>query len=218
MLYSIGVVGAWLVCHALYRFCVIGRENLPQNEPGRPGNVIVCNHRSMMDVIFLAVARFRWPKAIVMSKAELFAINPVFSALFRSLGGFPISRGKGDLETVDKVVEAVKSGRDLIIFPEGTRSKTGEMGPLKSGAFLIAARAGAQVVPCRVLYQSGKPRLFAKVRMVIGKPLSAEQLGLAGEPEGVPSTAALRQARRLCAACMEELRAAYAHTVERTGK
>lgn len=115
---------------------------------------------------------------------------------------------------MDKVVEAVKSGRDLLIFPEGTRSKTGEMGVLKSGAFLIAARAGAQVIPCRVLYQTGKPKFFHKVRMVIGKPLSQEDLGLAGDWENVPPPSALRQAKNSCAKRMEELRAEYIHTVE----
>ena len=218
MMYSFCMVGAWLIWHALYRFRVVGRRNLPKREPGVPGSVIICNHLSLQDVIFLVLARFRWPKAVVMAKAELFAIHPVLSALFRSWGAVPVSRGKGDMETVDKVVEAVKNGQDLLIFPEGTRSKTGEMGPLKSGAFLIAARAGAQVVPCRVLYQSGMPRLFGKVRMVIGTPLSMKELGLAGEWEGAPPASALRQARNLCAQRMEELRAAHAHTVERTEK
>lgn len=218
MMYSICMVGAWIIWHVLYRFRVIDRKNLPKNEPGRPGSVIICNHLSLMDVIFLELARFRWPKAVVMAKAELFAIHPVLSALFRSWGALPVSRGKGDIETVDKVVEAVKNGQDLLIFPEGTRSKTGEMGPLKSGAFLIAARAGAQVVPCRVLYQSGMPRVFGKVRMVIGEPISPEELGLTGEWEGAPPASALRRARTLCAQRMEELRAAHIHTVESTGK
>lgn len=214
MIYSIAIVGAWLIWHVLYRFRVIGRSNLPKPQKGKPGSVVICNHLSAMDVVFLELARFRWPKAVIMAKVELFEIHPVISALFRSWGAVPVSRGKGDIETVDKVVEAVKSGRDLLIFPEGTRSKTGEMGVLKSGAFLIAARAGAQVIPCRVLYQTGKPKFFHKVRMVIGKPLSQEDLGLAGDWENVPPPSALRQAKNSCAKRMEELRAEYIHTVE----
>jgi 1-acyl-sn-glycerol-3-phosphate acyltransferase len=92
------------------------------------------------------------------------------------------------------------------------------MGPLKSGAFLIAARAGAQVVPCRVLYQSGMPRLFGKVRVIIGTPLSVKELGLAGDWEGAPPAGALRQARNLCAQRMEELRAAHIRTVKQVEK
>lgn len=214
MIYTICVVGAWLIWHVLYRFRVIGRKNLPEKKEGAPGSVMICNHLSAMDIVFLEIACLRWPRPVVMAKAELFEIHPILSALFRSWGAVPISRGKGDIETVDKVVEAVKNGRDLLIFPEGTRSKTGEMGMLKSGAFLIAARAGAQVVPCRVLYQTGKPKLFRKVRMVIGEPLTRKDLGLDGDWETVPPPSALRQAKNRCARRMEELREQYAHTVE----
>ncbi len=215
MLYSVCVVLVWVVGHLIYRFRVIGRSNLPKAEKGKPGSVIVCNHISAMDIVFLVLARFRWPKAAIMGKAELFEIHPALSWVFRRWGAVPVSRGKGDVAVVEKLVEAVKNGQDLLIFPEGTRSKTGEMGVLKTGAFLIAARAGASVVPCRVLYQTGRPKLFGKVRIVIGEPLAPEELGLAEVESAMPLPSALRRAKNRVAQEMEDLRAAYAHTVEK---
>ena len=65
-----------------------------------------------------------------------------------------------------------------MIFPEGTRTKTGKLGVLKSGAFVIAGAAGADMVPCRIIYGSkdGKMHLFCKIRIVFGEPIPAAEL------------------------------------------
>ena len=212
-MYTFCAIGAWIIWHLVFRFRVVG-SGFSRVPKGAPGRVIICNHISMMDVIFLAVSSFRWPKPVVMGKEELFQIHPLLSALFRSWGGVPVSRGKGDSDALQQIVAQVKAGRDLIIFPEGTRTKTGELGMLKSGAFFIAALAGADVIPCRILYRGGKPRLFSKVRLAVGEPLTLCELGLDGEWEGVPQPSVLRRARTRAAQALEDLYAAYRHTVE----
>ena len=70
------------------------------------------------------------------------------------MGAVPIDRGKGDMGTVNKVTDECKNGTPILIFPEGTRSKTGELLTLKSGAFLIAGNADADMVPCRIIYDT----------------------------------------------------------------
>lgn len=208
-MYSICLVGAWLIWHVFYRLRVVGRKNLP-----RGGYVMVCNHTAALDSVFLVLARFAWPKPVIMAKEELFHITPLLSWFFRQAGAVPVERGKGDAEALQQVVDRVRKGHDLLVFPEGTRSRTGEMGRLKSGAFVVAAAAGVPVVPCRVLYQDGRPRFFHKVRMVIGQPLSLQELGLDGDWERMPPPSALRNAKARCLQEMEALRAQHCAAVQ----
>ena len=70
----------------------------------------------------------------------------------------------------------------MLIFPEGTREKEGKLLPPKSGLFVIAAGAGVDVVPCRILYDTpdGKMHLFCKVRVIYGEPMPAAQFAMEG--------------------------------------
>ena len=88
--------------------------------------------------MFVVLARFWGKKMLVMAKEELMHVNPFFTWFFRQVGVFGVTRGRGDTTAVDDAIEKVRAGQGLLIFPEGTRSKTGEPGKLKSGAFVIA--------------------------------------------------------------------------------
>ena len=94
------------------------------------------------------------------------------------MGAVSIDRGKGDTVTLERLTEESKNGTGVLIFPEGTRTKTGKLGVLKSGAFVIAGAAGADMVPCRIIYGSkdGKMHLFCKIRIVFGEPIPAAEL------------------------------------------
>ncbi len=207
-MYAICLVGAWLIWHLMYRFRVVGRENLPS----KGGFVMLCNHRSAADIIFLMLARFRFQKPLIFAKAELFQITPPLTWFFKYLGAVPISRGKGDTAVIDATVQKVRDGRDLLVFPEGTRTKTGHLGQLKSGAFVVAARAGADIVPCRIIYEAGRPRLFSRVTLAIGKPLAQQELGLSDADALSP--AALRGAKSIT---VQRLKQLYAENAVSTG-
>ncbi len=207
-MYAFCLVGAWVIWHLLYRFRVVGRENLPE----KGGFVMLCNHRSAADIIFLMLARFRFRKPLIFAKAELFQIAPPLTWFFKYLGAVPISRGKGDTTVIGETVQKVRAGRDLLVFPEGTRTKTGHLGQLKSGAFVVAARAGADIVPCRIIYEAGKPRLFSRVTLAIGRPLTQQELGLADCE--TPAPAALRAAKRIT---VQQLKQLYAENAVSTG-
>ena len=145
---------------------------------GRPF-VVVANHLSMLDPIFIAMAYGYGPKFSIMGKAELFR-NPVLAWFFRQLGGFPVERGTGDTAALDKAIEDVKNGQGMIIFPEGTRGTGDELLRLKSGAFMVAAATGADIIPVRVIYPTStrKLKLFGKVIVKVGQPLLAEDLNM----------------------------------------
>ena len=71
-------------------------------------------------------------------------------------------------------------GRGLLVFPEGTRSKDGQLGTVKSGAFVVASAAGVDMVPCRILYDTpdGKMHVFCRARVCFGKPIPAAELAM----------------------------------------
>ena len=94
------------------------------------------------------------------------------------MGAVAIERGKGDTTTVEKLTNECKNGTGIMIFPEGTRTKTGKLGMIKSGAFVIAAAAGADMLPVRIIYgtKDGRLHLFCKVRIVFGEAIPAADL------------------------------------------
>lgn len=197
MLYPIIIFLAWVVWHIAFRIKVIGRENLIKDR----GFVLAPNHISAIDPVFVAVARFTGPRMIILGKEELFGKNWFFDWFFRQVNVRPVQRGKGDTTVVDEAIREVKNGRGLLIFPEGTRSKDGKLGRLKSGAFVVAAQAGVDMIPCRVIYKGGKMKLFGRCTVVFGEPIPAAQLDL-GEPR---SAARLRECKALLTERLEQL-------------
>ena len=189
MFYCIIVTVAWLVWHIGFRIRVIGRENLPKEG----GFVLAPNHISAIDPVFVVIARFWGKRLLIMAKEEILQVNPVFTWMFRHVGVVGIERGRGDVNVVDELIGDVKKGQGLLIFPEGTRSKTGQVGKVKSGAFVIASAAGVPMVPCRIIYEPGRMKVFCRVRVCFGTPIPAEELYL-GETK---SASALRRNKAL---------------------
>ena len=176
LLYWILLIPAWLLFHIFWRVEVVGRENLKAVQDGR-AYVVAPNHISNLDPIFILLAIFSWKRLRVLAKEELFK-NPIAGWFLRCMGAVSIERGKGDTTIVEKLTNECKNGTGILIFPEGTRTKTGKLGMIKSGAFVIAAAAGADMLPVRIIYDtpSGHARLFCKVRIVFGEAIPAEDL------------------------------------------
>ena len=189
MFYCFIVTAAWLVWHIGFRIRVIGRENLPKEG----GFVLAPNHISAIDPVFVVIARFWGTRLLIMAKEEILQVNPVFTWMFRHVGVVGIERGRGDVNVVDELIGNVQKGQGLLIFPEGTRSKTGQVGKVKSGAFVIASAAGVPMVPCRIIYEPGRMKVFCRVRVCFGTPIPAEELYL-GETK---SASALRRNKAL---------------------
>lgn len=176
LLYWILLPIVWVLAHILWRFEVIGRDHLKSVQDGRP-YVIAANHIANLDPVFILIEVFSWRRLYIPAKEELFK-NPLAGWFLHCMGAVSIDRGKGDTVTLERLTEECKNGTGVLIFPEGTRTKTGKLGVLKSGAFVIAGAAGADMVPCRIIYGSkdGKMHLFCKIRIVFGEPIPAAEL------------------------------------------
>ncbi|MDD2432334.1 MAG: lysophospholipid acyltransferase family protein [Clostridia bacterium] len=148
-----------------------GKENIPQE-----GSVVLIgNHVSLWDPVVLACSVDRTVN--FMAKEELFKI-PLVGKLISYLNAFPIKRGKPDRNALRTANKLLKNGEVLGLFPEGKRSKTGELLPFHPGAALFALRAGAPIVP---MYLGGTKTTFpltfrGKIKVSIGKPLYYEDL------------------------------------------
>lgn len=102
-----------------------------------------------------------------MAKAELFKL-PVLNIALPRLHAFPVKRDTADRRAIRTALEVVKNGDLLGLFPEGTRSKTGELLPPQPGIGLIAQKSGSPVIPIAII---GPYRLFKPIKVIIGKPV-----------------------------------------------
>ena len=176
LLYWILLPIVWVLAHIVFRIQVIGRENLKAVRDGR-ACVIAPNHIANLDPVLIAITIFDWKRLRILAKEELFK-NPLAGWFLRCMGAVSIERGKGDTVTLEKITNECKNGTGVMIFPEGTRTKTGKLGMIKSGAFVIAAAAGADMLPVRIIYgtKDGRLHLFCKVRIVFGEAIPAADL------------------------------------------
>ena len=150
----------------LYRIEVIGLENVPKE-----GSVLLCaNHIDNLDPPLVGITMKR--PVVFMAKEELFDV-PILGKLVRKLNAFPIKRGTADREAIRNGLKVLKEGKVLGIFPEGTRSKTGELGKGLTGVGFFALRSDATVIPCAII---GPYRVFRKVKIVYGKPINFSEL------------------------------------------
>ncbi len=177
MLYRIAHVVVYILAKVFFRLKVVGGENVP----GEGGVLVAANHNSYFDIPFLGCALRR--QADNIAKSELFE-NRIVAAFFRTLGGFPVKRGRVDRAAMHEAVGRLKAGRLLAYYPEGTRSRDGRLQPAKSGIGLVVAQSGAVVVPAYIR-GTGPVRLFRQVTVVFGKPLDFKGPVEAAEKEGV---------------------------------
>jgi 1-acyl-sn-glycerol-3-phosphate acyltransferase len=107
-----------------------------------------------------------------MAKEELFKV-PALGKILPHLNAFPVKRGMSDREALRKGLGTLKEGKVLGLFPEGTRSKTGQLGKGLAGAGFFALRSEAHVVPCAII---GPYKPFSKLKVVYGKPIEMKEL------------------------------------------
>lgn len=150
----------------IYRIEVIGKENMPAD-----GGVLLCaNHIDNLDPPVVGITA---PRPVhFMAKEELFSV-PLLGKIVPHLNAFPVKRGMSDREALRKGLGILKDGKVLGLFPEGTRSKTGEMGKGLAGAGFFALRSDAHVVPCAII---GPYKAFKKLKVVYGKPIDMESI------------------------------------------
>jgi 1-acyl-sn-glycerol-3-phosphate acyltransferase len=154
------------------RVTAAGLENIPRDRPV----IFAANHQGAADIlIVLAYLPVGFRFAI---KKELFQI-PVFGWYLKRAGYFSIDRQLvlSAYRTVETIIEIIKAGESVLIFPEGTRTRTGELGNFRRGSLLAALKSGAPIVPVAI---SGSYNIMprgtwlihpAQVKLSVGKPI-----------------------------------------------
>ena len=117
------------------------------------------------------MAAVRNRRIIPVAKKELFDV-PVLKNLLNKIEVIPIDRANPSMSTVKAILSQIKQERVLGIFPEGTRAARNEFLPAKPGVALFAIKSKADIIPMSLVT---KYRVFSKVRVVIGEPISMEE-------------------------------------------
>ncbi|XP_020577855.1 1-acyl-sn-glycerol-3-phosphate acyltransferase 1, chloroplastic-like [Phalaenopsis equestris] len=174
--HTIAKIWATLTISAFYRFEFEGLDNLPACDAPA---VYVSNHQSFLDTYtLLTLGRcFKF-----ISKTSIFLFPIIGWAMFL-MGLIPLRRmdSRSQLECLKRCMDCVRKGASVFFFPEGTRSKDGKLGAFKKGAFTVAAKTEAPVVPItllgtRKLMPAGMEGILnsGSVKVVIHKPLEGK--------------------------------------------
>ncbi len=153
------------------RVRVEGLENVPAH-----GAAIVCvNHRSWADPLLVGGV---FPRRLYyMAKQEMFSAFPFFHVILRTVGAFPVQRHKADRKALRKAMALLAAGRLVAVFPEGTRSKSGEVGKAEPGAALLAVWSHKEVLPVGISGPYRRGQLVVRV----GKPIVLTTEALRGK-------------------------------------
>jgi 1-acyl-sn-glycerol-3-phosphate acyltransferase len=164
------------------RIVVEGKENIQRHRAA----VYAVNHTSNVEPpIVFDVLHEIFPRLRIVYKAELRKL-PVLVRAFDLAGFVPLQRGNPEqsLPAIDRAAEALREGNSFLIFPEGTRSRSGELLPFKKGGFILAIKGQSPVVPIAVsgarnAMRKGSPLIYpVTVRVRIGPPVETAGMTL----------------------------------------
>lgn len=137
------------ITRMFFRIEVSGEENIPP----KGAFILASNHRSYYDPVLINTWLPR--PAYSFAKAELFQ-KPLFGRILRRILAFPVRRGTVDRKALARAKEVLRQGHTLVMFPEGTRCRSGGFLPVKPGIGLVAAAVCCPIVPT---YLHGSDRL-----------------------------------------------------------
>jgi 1-acyl-sn-glycerol-3-phosphate acyltransferases len=171
-----------LMCNT--KVTVIGKENLLHGKP----QIFMANHQSDFDILISLAyipVQFRW-----IAKKELFNI-PIFGTAMKSAGYIEIDRNNREkaLQSIDEAAFRIRNGKSIMTFPEGTRSRDGEIKSFKQGAFHLAIKSGVPIVPVSII---GSGRIMPKrsvrikpgqIKLVIGEPIEVKSFDIENRHE-----------------------------------
>ncbi len=151
-----------------FRYKVENKENIPNT-----AYIVCANHVALRDAFCVACCL---PGAIrFMCKSE-FKKNPLLRGLLNLAKVIYVNRSKADLGSIRQCVDTVKAGVNVAIFPQGTRVREqAKPEQTQDGIAMVCALTKAPVLPVALIYNSYKPRLFSRCRVVIGKPIYPEE-------------------------------------------
>ena len=157
---------------------VVGREHI------KPDGAVYCvNHSSNIEppILYMVLSDLH-PRLRILYKAEIHKL-PVLSRAFDIVGFVPIERRnrQQSMAALDRAAEALRAGYSFLIFPEGTRSRTGELQRFKKGGFIMAINGQAAIVPMAI---QGTRAAMRKGSLIIRPVTVSVRLGPPVELEG----------------------------------
>ena len=165
----------WVVRFGLFLyhpiFKVVGRKRVPKT-----GRVLFCcNHSGLADPVWLVMALYKDHMPRIMAKKEAMAV-PVLGWFFRRSGYIPVDRKRtiGDFGALKEVVHYLEQGESVVMFPEGTRSRTGKPQKPKSGIGFLVYKTGAPVLPVKIEGTFGWPWV-RRIRVKFGQVMHLEK-------------------------------------------
>ena len=161
---------AMVVFALVARVHIRGHYHLPRKGP----YILAPNHLSWTDIPL--VAAYVPGKVVYMAKEEYFSSRIAW--LVRFLGAFPVKRGEGDRQALRTAEEQLKKGNVLVLFPEGTRSRTRTLAKGHAGLGMIALRSGVPVIPVAVWGSENALKKFGTpITISYGKPMTFKPKG-----------------------------------------
>lgn len=170
LLYKVILWSVFWFFKIVYRHTIYGAGDF---YPGAA--ILAANHVSFYDPPLLSISS---PYEVHFLARKTLFDWPLFGKLIRRLNAHPVSGKAQDIAVFKTIVQLMREGKKVIIFPEGTRSSDGNLQTIKPGISLIIGRTGAAVIPA---YLHGTfsvwprkrklPKLFGKTACVFGKPL-----------------------------------------------
>ena len=167
-----------------FSFRIKGGRNMPARGPA----LLVANHQSFLDPPIVGVTVGR--TIHYLARKTLFR-NPLFGRYIQSVNGVPVDQEGMAKDGLKAIIDLLRAGEAVVIFPEGERTRTGEMQPLKAGMHLLFKRAPVPIVPVGiagafdafprtqvlpVLSPIFMPATRATIAAVVGKPLEPKYL------------------------------------------
>jgi 1-acyl-sn-glycerol-3-phosphate acyltransferase len=169
-MYRLTLFISWLVGKLFYRLKIYGLEHYYPR-----GAIIAANHTSFLDPPIVSVS---WPEEVHFLARETLFRNKVFGAFIRNINSHPVSGDVGDIGVIKTICALLSEGKKVVLFPEGTRSRDGELQPLKPGIAMLVARTQTAIIPVYIdgAYRAWSrkrklPKPFGKVTCIFGSPI-----------------------------------------------
>lgn len=159
-----------------YRHKIYGVEHIPEG-----GGMIVSNHTSFLDPPIIGAS---FPgKIYFLARESLFKFPP-FAWLLRQLCTHPVGAGKGNINTFKIALDLIQKGKKVVIFPEGKRSRDGQLHRGQLGVGMLVQRSRCRIVPIYIhgTYEAWNaekkiPKLFGRTACVFGSPIEYRDAG-----------------------------------------
>jgi len=186
-------------CQLLFRIRYYGLENIPADK----AVLFISNHQSYLDPLFCAAYLKR--HFYFLARHTLFT-NRSFGWLLSSINVMPVRRGEADLATMRNIIEKLKDGNSVCLFPEATRTDDGRIREFKPGFGLLSRRGQAPIIPVLIdgSYECWPrhKKLFsprAKITVIYGERIALKEIKKTSDKELAKNlTEKLRQMQRLC--------------------